>query len=115
MILRFAGYVIGSMVGVLTLGTLFQGGIVNYDTVSSVLVFSLVLGVLMAFIKPVLATLSLPISCLTFGLFAFVINAGLFWIAGLLTSGVDATAFGCVLGGAIVSALGGIVFAVLDE
>ena len=43
---------------------------------------SLALGVINAVLRPVLRALTLPLTCLTFGLFSFVLNALLFWLAG---------------------------------
>ena len=50
--------------------------------IEGLLVTVLVLGIANAVLRPVLKALTLPLTCLTFGLFAFVINAGLFWLAG---------------------------------
>ena len=50
--------------------------------VEGLLVTVLALGVANAVLRPVLKALTLPLTCLTFGLFAFVINALLFWLAG---------------------------------
>ena len=41
-----------------------------------------VLAVANAVIRPLLKLLTLPISCLTLGLFGFVINALIFWLVG---------------------------------
>ena len=50
--------------------------------VEGLLVTVLVLGIANAVLRPILKALTLPLTCLTFGLFAFVINALLFWLAG---------------------------------
>ena len=50
--------------------------------VEGLLVTVLALGVANAVLRPILKALTLPLTCLTFGLFAFVINALLFWLAG---------------------------------
>lgn len=50
--------------------------------VEGLLLTVLALGVANAVLRPVLKALTLPLTCLTFGLFAFVINALLFWLAG---------------------------------
>lgn len=50
--------------------------------VAGLLVTTLALGMANAVLRPVLKALTLPLTCLTFGLFAFVINALLFWLAG---------------------------------
>lgn len=50
-----------------------------------VIIFVPLMAVINAVIRPVVKLLALPINCLTFGLFSFVINAVLFWAAGNLT------------------------------
>ena len=50
--------------------------------VEGLLVTVLVLGIANAVLRPILKALTLPLTCLTFVLFAFVINALLFWLAG---------------------------------
>jgi putative membrane protein len=63
---------------------------------------SLVLGVLNAFVKPILKLLTLPINLVTFGLFGIVINAVLLlavaWIGQFLGSETG-TGFEFVVGG----------------
>ena len=50
--------------------------------IEGLLVTVLALGIANAVLRPVLKALTLPLTCLTFGLFAFVLNAALFWLAG---------------------------------
>lgn len=73
-----------------------------------------VFGIVNVTIKPIIGFLSLPITCLTLGLFAVVINAGMLILTGWLTSWTPATLvvesffFDAILGAivvAIVSAL----------
>lgn len=54
---------------------------------------ALVLGILNALIRPVLIFLTLPINILTLGLFTFVINALLVWLAATVISGVAIAGF----------------------
>jgi len=42
----------------------------------------LILAIVNALIRPIVRLLTLPLNCLTFGLFGVVINALLFWLAG---------------------------------
>ena len=56
--------------------------------VMTVLVTALVLGLVNAFVKPVLQLLSCPLVLLTLGLFLFVINAAMLLLAGALTRAV---------------------------
>ena len=46
----------------------------------------LVFGVVNAVVRPVLSILSLPITCLTLGLFAIVVNAAMLWLTAWLSS-----------------------------
>ena len=49
-------------------------------------IFSAVLALLNTFIRPILALISAPITCLTIGLFALVINTIMFALAAYLTT-----------------------------
>ncbi len=66
------------------------------------LITSAVLGVVNAVIRPVVQLLALPITCLTLGLFSFVINAALFWIVGQVVPGFHVRGFLAALFGSIV-------------
>lgn len=74
------------------------------------LVAALVLGVLNLIIRPILLILTLPITIVTLGLFAFVINAALFQFAASFLEGFAVDNFGYALLGSllmsIVSAVG---------
>ena len=50
MVARVVAYMLAASVAVLTAGEIFQGGIITYKSVPSVLAFGLVLGLLNAFI-----------------------------------------------------------------
>jgi putative membrane protein len=115
MIARLVAYMIGASVAVLTIGELFQGGIVTYDKVSSVLIFGLVLGILNSFLKPVLDFITLPLNCLTFGLFAIVLNAAMFGLATAIVPGIGADLWGVLIGAVLSTVISGVLFAILDE
>ncbi|TAK25441.1 MAG: phage holin family protein [Chloroflexota bacterium] len=66
----------------------------QYDNVASLLVFSLVLGVLNAIVKPVVVMLTCPIQLLTLGLAVFLVNTGLFLVAANLVPGIRVADFG---------------------
>ncbi|MEX5296123.1 phage holin family protein [Kocuria sp. CPCC 205268] len=62
---------------------------VGGETTASVLAYlfiGLVFGVVNAVVRPVLTVLSLPITCLTLGLFAIVVNAAMLWLTSWLSS-----------------------------
>jgi putative membrane protein len=112
--IRIAAYAIATIVAALALGTISER-LIAFDTAESVLLFGLVAGVINAFIKPVVKALSLPITCLTFGLFALVINATMFGLGAYLTPGIAVSWAGALLGSIFASIAAGIMFSVIDE
>ena len=64
----------------------------------------LVLAIINALIRPILKLLTLPLNCLTFGLFGIIINALLFWLAGSgwLVEGFRVESFLAALFGSVV-------------
>lgn len=112
--IRIIAYALAAVVAALATATI-SGRYFSFDTEESVLLFGAAMGVINAFIKPIVSFLSIPISCITFGLFAFVINAALFALGAYVVPGVDVTWEGSVLGSIIASIAGGIMFSVLDE
>lgn len=74
--------------------------------VGSVLMFAFVLGVLNALVKPILLFFTLPLNLLTLGLFTFVINAVVFWLAAQFPLGVSVSGFlGAFLAALVVIAV----------
>ena len=69
------------------------------------LVVALVLGLLNTVIRPVLILLTLPVNLLTLGLFTFVINGFLFWLAARILDGFSVSSFGWAIVGALVYSL----------
>lgn len=67
---------------------------------------ALLLGLLNAFIKPVIILLTLPITLITLGLFTIVINGFLLWFVGHVISGITISGFfTAVLGSIVISLL----------
>ncbi|ACZ42006.1 membrane protein of unknown function [Thermobaculum terrenum ATCC BAA-798] len=54
----------------------------------SIVVMALVLGLINAFVKPVLEFLSCGLIILTLGLFLLVLNALMFWLASFVTTNI---------------------------
>lgn len=71
------------------------------------LVFVLLLGIANAVLRPLLKALTLPLTCLTLGLFSFVINAFLFWLVGQYTPGFHVAGWQAPLFGSVVMSLVG--------
>jgi putative membrane protein len=66
---------------------------VEFDNWPTVFVAALVLGLLNAFLRPVLLILTFPVTVLTLGLFTLVINAFLFYLAAHLVRGFHVAGF----------------------
>lgn len=69
------------------------------------LVTAIILGLLNAVIKPIIVFFTLPINLLTLGLFAFVINALLFWFASTIVKGFEVAGFWPAFWGALIMTL----------
>lgn len=76
---------------------------------------ALVLGFANAFIRPVLWVLTLPLTVLSFGLFALVVNGLLVWATASLVSDFEVDSFGSAMLAAFVMALLGIIGFILIE
>ena len=71
-------------VAVLVAAQLVSG--IHYDSRTGLIVATLVLGILNAFLRPLLLFLALPFLIVTLGLFTIVINALLlYWVGNLVT------------------------------
>src|SRR5690349_2888767 len=66
---------------------------VHYDNFAALAVTALVLGILNAFLRPLLLIITLPFNILSFGILTLFINALLFWLAGNLVQGFHVDRF----------------------
>ena len=83
---------------------------VKYDNISSLAIATIVIGLVNSLIRPVLAFLTLPLTCLTFGLFGFVLNAILFYVAGNAVNGFHVeTAMGAIVGPILMGLISGVL------
>src|SRR5258708_1231990 len=100
---RFALRLLATAAAVLLASTLFPHFIqVNsYSRFVAVVIFALLLGVLNAFLRPILLLLTLPLNLLTLGLFTLVVNAIVFWLASQFDIGVHVADFGAAFIGAL--------------
>ncbi len=88
--------------------------------VTGVIWLALILGLLNAFIRPVLRFLTCPFIILTLGLFTFVINTFVFWLMGQIGKlvGIPITIDGLVpafLGGLVVTLVSIVLSMILRE
>ena len=92
---------------------LYPGVIVKSFT--SALIAAFVLGLLNTLLRPVLVLLTLPVTVLSLGLFLFVINALMFWMAATVLDGLAVTGFAAALIGSLIYSLCGMVIDVVVE
>lgn len=77
---------------------------VELKTFPAALIAGVALGVVNALVKPVISTLSLPLTFLSFGLFTLVVNGICFWLASLVVPGfVVSNILGFILGPIVLS------------
>src|SRR5437764_14745874 len=75
---------------------------IRYDTVAALIGASLLLGILNAFVRPILLILSAPLILVTLGFFILVLNGLLLLVVPSVVTGFHVDAFGSAFWGAIV-------------
>jgi putative membrane protein len=91
---------LGTVAAVFLTVSLLPG--INAEDWVTLLLAALAWSVITMVIRPVLTLLTLPITIVTFGLFAFVLNALLFWGMVLVVPGFSVAGFWWALLGVIV-------------
>src|SRR5437867_11974309 len=91
---------IATTIAVMVAAALIRG--IRYDTVGSLIGAALVLGILNAFVRPVLLILSAPLILLTLGFFILVVNGLMLLFVPSIISGFHVDSFGSAFWGAIV-------------
>lgn len=90
---------------------------ISYSNDIGVLVkATVVIGLMNSLIRPILVVLTLPLNCMTFGLFGFVLNAMLFSATAYVVKGfhVD-TLWGAVLGPILMGLLSSVLNNLLPD
>jgi putative membrane protein len=91
-------------------------GSITVDGFVPALIAAAVIGLLNALLRPILLILTLPVTILSLGIFALVINGLLFWAATGLAPGVHIASFwGAFWGAIIYSLLSGLVDMALGD
>ena len=84
---------------------------VEVRSFGAALMAALVIGLFNTILRPVLVLLTLPITFVTLGLFLFIINALMFWLASGVLDGFYVRGFGAALLGSLIYS----VFSVLID
>jgi len=108
---RMVNWILRWVISGIALAVVAHLGIgIGYNNVTSLAIATVVIGLVNSLIKPILVLLTLPLTCLTFGLFGFVLNAVLFYVAGNAVPGFHVNGvLGAVLGPIIMGVLSGIM------
>ena len=102
-----------STIAIIVAANLLDGVVVT--DVTTALIAAIVLGLLNAFVRPILQILALPITILTLGLFYFVINILMVYFAAALVDGFSVNGFiSAALFALIVAVISGIGSMFLD-
>lgn len=105
---------LAAIVAAYATGTI-NGDWFSWETTEHLVLFGVAMGVINAIIKPVARLITIPLSCLTFGLFALVLNALLFALGAQVVPGITVTWQGAALGSLLLSLASGIIFSVLND
>ena len=71
----------------------------------SAILGALVLGLVNAFVRPLMVVLTFPLTILSFGLFLLVVNALMLWLVAAMVPGIRVQGFGPALLGSLVLTL----------
>ena len=102
------------------LAVTFFPGITLHSGLLSVIWLALILGLVNAFIRPLLKLLTCPLIILTLGLFTLLINTFVFWLMGQIgqSFGINITIAGfwpAFLGGLVVSIVSVVLTLILKD
>jgi len=75
---------------------------IHFSGFFALLFAGIILALLNAFVRPILILITLPLSILTVGLFVFVINGFIFWLASHIIKGFDISGFWTAVWGAFI-------------
>ncbi|GEN34075.1 MULTISPECIES: phage holin family protein [Aneurinibacillus] len=101
--MRWLWHWVLSAVSLLIVAWLFDA--IWFDSVAAAFIAALVLGFINMIIRPILQLLALPITILTLGLFALVINALLLMLTGNIVPGFHVEGFFAAFFASIVLAI----------
>jgi putative membrane protein len=87
-------------VGVMVAAAFIKG--IHYDSTAALIGAALLLGILNAFVRPVLLIIGAPLILLTLGIFILIVNGlMLYWVPGIVT-GFHVDSYGSAFWGAVV-------------
>lgn len=75
---------------------------IEIANITTIFVAALVLGIINAFLRPLIILVTLPINILTWGLFTFIINGFMFYLAAKMVKGFSIANFWTAFFGALL-------------
>ncbi len=93
--------------GVLAIGIYIAANVVpgiSFDDYGPLIAGAALLGLFNVSVKPILLLFTLPITCVTLGLFTFIVNGVILWAVGQFIPGLNVEGLlAAVLGGVVIS------------
>ena len=77
----------------------------SFDSTSQLIVAALLLGIVNAFVRPLVFILTLPLTVVTLGLFLLVLNAGMVALVAWIVPGFHVASFWTAVGAALIVSL----------
>jgi len=77
----------------------------SLDSLWTAVVAAVIIGVVNTFLRPIIQIIALPITLLTFGIAAFLINVALLWLVSLIVPGFTITNFTTAIIASVVLSL----------
>jgi putative membrane protein len=109
--LQFVTHLLLSAALLLLVGNLVRG--VQVEGWGPAFLGAIILGLVNAFVRPVMVILTLPLTIVSFGLFLLVVNALMLWLVAAFVPGIRVQGFGPALLGSLLLTLLNIAVAVL--
>lgn len=101
--MRLIGRLLINVFSLLVVAYLIPGFVLT--DISAAVVAAVVIGAVNTFIRPILQLIALPISVLTFGISAFLINVALLWLTAMAVPGFEIESFVTAIIASIVLSL----------
>jgi putative membrane protein len=102
-VIEFLAHLLLTAALLLLVANLVRG--VEVEGWGSALLGALALGLVNAFVRPLMVVLTFPLTILTFGLFLLVVNALMLWLVAAMVPGIRVQGFGPALLGSLLLTL----------
>jgi putative membrane protein len=110
-VIEFLAHLLLTAALLLLVANLVRG--VEVEGWGSAILGALALGLVNAFVRPLMVVLTFPLTILTFGLFLLVVNALMLWLVAAMVPGIRVQGFGPALLGSLVLTLLNVAVAAL--